>query len=101
MANCHNLFGEFNTEISLTSNKKTKMTSSKDKLRERIRKYFKENHSEYIPKFYIHSYLYFAQGLDKAAPLVVAELLFDCSFLSSPSGKRVPKCFCHNLLAFR
>ncbi len=53
MANCHNLFGEFNTEISLTSNKKTKMTSSKDKLRERIRKYFKENHSEYIPKFYI------------------------------------------------
>ncbi|WP_445716165.1 CBASS cGAMP synthase [Flavobacterium sp.] len=53
MANCHNLFGEFNTEISLTSNKKTKMTSSKDKLRERIRKHFKENHSEYIPKFYI------------------------------------------------
>mgnify|MGYP003605261937 FL=1 len=53
MANCHNLFGEFNTEISLTSNKKTKMTSSKDKLRERIRKYFKEKHSEYIPKFYI------------------------------------------------
>ncbi|MEM0577796.1 CBASS cGAMP synthase [Flavobacterium polysaccharolyticum] len=53
MANCHNLFGEFNTEVSLTSNKKTKMTTSKDGLRERIRKYFKENHSEYIPKFYI------------------------------------------------
>lgn len=53
MANCHNLFGEFNTEISLTSNKKTKMTTSKDGLRARIRKYFKENHSEYIPKFYI------------------------------------------------
>ena len=53
MANCHNLFGEFNTEISLTSNKKTKMTTSKDGLRERIRKFFKENHSEYIPKFYI------------------------------------------------
>uniref|UniRef100_UPI00404B0F3C cyclic GMP-AMP synthase DncV-like nucleotidyltransferase n=1 Tax=Flavobacterium sp. TaxID=239 RepID=UPI00404B0F3C len=53
MANCHNLFGEFNTEISLTSNKKTKMNYSKDKLRERIRKHFKENHSEYIPKFYI------------------------------------------------
>ncbi|HCQ12748.1 nucleotidyltransferase [Flavobacterium sp.] len=53
MANCHNLFGEFNTEISLTSNKKTKMTTSKDGLRERIRKYFKEHHSEYIPKFYI------------------------------------------------
>lgn len=53
MANCHNLFGEFNTEISLTSNKKTKMTNSKDGLRERIRKHFKEHHSEYVPKFYI------------------------------------------------
>jgi hypothetical protein len=53
MANCHNLFGEFNTEISLTSNKKTKMTNSKDRLRERIRKHFKEHHSEYVPKFYI------------------------------------------------
>lgn len=53
MANCHNLFGGFNTEISLTSNKKSKMTISKDGIRERIRKYFKENHSEYIPKFYI------------------------------------------------
>ncbi|MCD0475251.1 hypothetical protein LPB87_12680 [Flavobacterium sp. EDS] len=53
MANCHNLFGGFNTEISLTSNKKTKMDASKNGIRERIRKYFKENHSEYIPKFYI------------------------------------------------
>lgn len=53
MANCHNLFGEFNTEISLTSNKKTKMTNSKDGLRARIRKHFKEHHSEYVPKFYI------------------------------------------------
>lgn len=53
MANCHHLFGEFNTEISLTSNKKTKMTTSKDGLRERIRKYFKVHHPEYIPKFYI------------------------------------------------
>lgn len=53
MANCHNLFGGFNTEISLTSNKKSKMTISKDGIRERIRKYFKENHSEYNPKFYI------------------------------------------------
>lgn len=53
MANCHHLFGEFKTEISLTSNKKTKMTTSKDGLRERIRKYFKVHHPEYIPKFYI------------------------------------------------
>lgn len=53
MANCHHLFGEFNTEISLTSNKKTKMTNSKDGLRDRIRKHFKQHHSEYVPKFYI------------------------------------------------
>lgn len=53
MANCHHLFGEFNTEISLTSNKKTKMIASKDGLRERIRKHFKEHHPEYVPKFYI------------------------------------------------
>ena len=53
MANCHNLFGEYTTEISLTSNKKIKMTTSKDGLRERIRKYFKVYHPEYVPKFYI------------------------------------------------
>ncbi|WKL43729.1 nucleotidyltransferase [Flavobacterium sp. ZE23DGlu08] len=47
------MFGGFNTEISLTSNKKSKMTTSKDGIRERIRKYFRENHSEYNPKFYI------------------------------------------------
>tara|TARA_R110000868_G_scaffold259520_3_gene517768 strand:+ start:615 stop:1484 length:870 start_codon:yes stop_codon:yes gene_type:complete len=29
------------------------MTTSKDGLRERIRKYFKEHHPEYVPKFYI------------------------------------------------
>jgi hypothetical protein len=53
MANCHHLFGGFNTEISLTSGKKTKMTNSKDGLRERIRKHFKEHHPAYVPKFYI------------------------------------------------
>lgn len=53
MANCHNLFGEFNTEISLTADKKTKMTTSKEGLREIIRKHFKVYHSEYVPKFYI------------------------------------------------
>jgi hypothetical protein len=53
MANCHHLFGAFNTEISLTFSKKTKMTNSKDGLRERIRKHFKEHHPAYLPKFYI------------------------------------------------
>lgn len=53
MANCHNLFQKFNEEISLTPQKKTSMTTSKDALRERIRKHFKEKHPEYLPKFYI------------------------------------------------
>lgn len=53
MANCNNLFETFNSSISLTKNKKDKMTSSKDGLRERIRNYFKKNHPNYIPKFYI------------------------------------------------
>lgn len=53
MANCHNLFGKYNTEISLTKNKKDKMIISKDGLRNRITKYFKEKHPLYIPKFYI------------------------------------------------
>lgn len=53
MANCHNLFQEFDEEISLTPGKKEKMKTSKEKLRERIRKHFKNHHAEYEPKFYI------------------------------------------------
>jgi hypothetical protein len=53
MANCHSLFCTFNTEISITTTKKSKLIGSKDKLRERIRKYFKEKHPEYEPKFFI------------------------------------------------
>ena len=53
MANSHSLFQQFNSNISIGSSKKEKMKNSKDKLRERIRKYFKNNHPEYEPKFYI------------------------------------------------
>jgi hypothetical protein len=53
MANCHNLFQEYNKEISLTKTKKDNMSTSKDGLRGRIRKHFKEKHPEYDPKFYI------------------------------------------------
>ncbi|MEX2565817.1 MAG: nucleotidyltransferase [Cyclobacteriaceae bacterium] len=53
MANCHKLFTEFHDEISIGSNKKNRMISSKESLRKRIRKWFKENHPEYVPKFYI------------------------------------------------
>lgn len=53
MANCHNLFTEFHGEISIGTNKKNRMISSKESLRSRIRKWFKENQPEYVPKFYI------------------------------------------------
>ena len=53
MANCHDLFQDFDKEISITSAKKDRMLTSKNKLRDRIRKYFKEHHPEYEPQFYI------------------------------------------------
>lgn len=53
MANCHDLFSEFRTEISITTSKRNRLIDSKEKLRARIRKYFKEHHPEYEPKFYI------------------------------------------------
>ena len=53
MANCQKLFDDYCTAISLTAGKKSKMTTSKDALRERIRKHFKENHPAYTPKFFI------------------------------------------------
>ncbi|MET0461956.1 MAG: cyclic GMP-AMP synthase DncV-like nucleotidyltransferase [Chitinophagaceae bacterium] len=53
MANCDELFKEYNDNISLTKSKKDAMASSKESLRDRIKNYFKENHSAYTPKFYI------------------------------------------------
>lgn len=53
MANCNDLFQTFHQDISLTKSKKDKMKKSKDELRTRIRKHFKEHHPEYVPKFYI------------------------------------------------
>lgn len=53
MANCHNLFQEYTTEISIPKAKKDKMSGSKDGLRKRIREDFKKNHPEYEPKFHI------------------------------------------------
>ena len=52
MANCHNLFQEFR-EVIRIGKKKSAMIKSKEALRERIRKWFKENHSDYEPHFYI------------------------------------------------
>jgi Second Messenger Oligonucleotide or Dinucleotide Synthetase domain len=53
MANCHDLFQVFNGEISIPPKKKSKMKTSKEGLRDRIRKHFKDKHPEYVPQFYI------------------------------------------------
>lgn len=53
MANCHNLFTIYQNDISIGINKKNRMISSKEALRKRIRKWFKQNHSDYEPKFFI------------------------------------------------
>lgn len=51
MSNCHNLFQTFNGNLSITASKKDKLITSRDNLRAMIRKHFRENHSEYKPKF--------------------------------------------------
>ncbi|WP_316832947.1 cyclic GMP-AMP synthase DncV-like nucleotidyltransferase [Pedobacter aquatilis] len=53
MANLNHLFGQFQDELALSNSKKSRMITSRDALRARIRKYFKENHPEYLPKFFI------------------------------------------------
>lgn len=53
MANCHDLFIDFNDEISIGKTKQERMMNSKNGLRTRIRKWFKDNHPDYEPKFYI------------------------------------------------
>ncbi|TRX65807.1 cyclic GMP-AMP synthase DncV-like nucleotidyltransferase [Carboxylicivirga sp. M1479] len=51
MSNCHNLFQTFNSDLNISKSKKKKLMTSRDNLRDLIRKYFKENHSEYTPYF--------------------------------------------------
>lgn len=52
MANCHNLFTEFNSRIQLTDARKTSLKKSRKKLRDRIRTYFNdEKPNEIKPKF--------------------------------------------------
>lgn len=53
MANCHNLFHDYNDEISIPKPKQEKMSGSKNGLRKRIREDFKKNHPGYEPKFHI------------------------------------------------
>jgi len=53
MANCDNLFKEFNGNLAITKSKKDSLITSKDNLRTTIRKYFKENHPNYKPTFFM------------------------------------------------
>ena len=53
MANCNNLFQDFHEEISIGKTKMERMMNSKNGLRKRIRQWFKDNHPDYEPKFYI------------------------------------------------
>lgn len=53
MANCHNLFAEYNKNISLNTSKKERLKKSKDALREKILGYFREHHPNYKPEFFI------------------------------------------------
>lgn len=53
MANTHELFIQFNEDLKITSYKKDKMMTSRENLRSKIRYYFKKNHPNYFPEFYI------------------------------------------------
>ncbi|MCD4664442.1 MAG: hypothetical protein K8R68_04160 [Bacteroidales bacterium] len=63
MANCNKLFLDFDKELNVLPAKKTKLTKSKDDLRDRIRNHFKKEHEEYNPTFYI-------QGSKKMGTLI-------------------------------
>lgn len=52
MANCHNLFQKFLTNISLSSTKKNNLLSARDAIRKRIRTYFKDTLQILVPKFH-------------------------------------------------
>ena len=63
MADCHNLFSDFNNDLKITETKKQNLMTSKDNIREKIKKWFKENHPDYVPEFYI-------QGSKKLGTLI-------------------------------
>lgn len=53
MANCDNLFRQFDGDIQIPKTKKDAMKTSKNNLRKRIRDHFQEKHPKYSPTFYI------------------------------------------------
>lgn len=66
MANCHNLFQDYHSDISIGSKKNERMKNSKEGLRARIRKWFKENQPKYIPYFYIQGSYKMRNGIRTA-----------------------------------
>lgn len=53
MANMHNYFLDFNSDLNIIKSKEEKLSGKREILKTRITKYFKENHPEYIPKYFI------------------------------------------------
>lgn len=53
MANCNKLFLDFDEDLNITSSKRTKLIKSRDNIRDAITDFFKKNHSEYTPEYYI------------------------------------------------
>ena len=52
MANCHQLFQDFNESIALDSGHKKILRRSRDAVRKKIKKYFKEKSNGLVPKFH-------------------------------------------------
>jgi len=53
MANCNKLFLDYHQNLKISADKRTRLMNSKEVLRERIKNYFKKNHPEYVPEFWI------------------------------------------------
>jgi hypothetical protein len=53
MANCNKLFLDYKENLKIKKEKNDRLKKSKDKLRKKIEAYFKENHPDYNPEFWI------------------------------------------------
>lgn len=53
MANVHDLFLQFSDDLQITETKRDNLMTSRENLRKRIRREFKEKHPKYMPSFYI------------------------------------------------
>lgn len=53
MANCNKLFLDYYQNLKISEDKRKRLMDSKEVLRKRIKNYFKKNHPEYVPEFWI------------------------------------------------